>query len=100
MPFSLLQRLQKHPLLPFARIIAFLVGLAAFFPMVSFLAAITPEEARSNGMPLPAGWTAGVMNHGSYYSWWTISENPCLFGLSVAVLIASVLFIFSTFPRR
>gem|GEM_PF-5494288 len=64
--------------------------------MVSFLDAVTPEQANANNLPLPTGWTAGVMNHGSYYHWWTIQERPILFALSVFLLVSAMTFIYGS----
>jgi hypothetical protein len=63
------------------------------FSTVSFVDAITPEQANADNMPLPSGWTAGVMNHGSYYKWWTIQQRPILFGVSLFILVAALLFV-------
>ena len=74
-------------------VFAFIIALPAFFTTVSFTAALTPDEAIERGKPLPPGWTAGVMNHGEYYRWWTIREKPLLFGISLFALVAGVLFL-------
>jgi hypothetical protein len=87
---------QKHPVLSIAQVLAFLIALPAFFSTVSFFNAVTRSQARANNFPLPAGWTAGVMNHGSYYQWWTIHERPVLFGVSIFCLVASMLFIWGS----
>ena len=67
-----------------------LTTMAAFFCVVSFVVAVTPAEAASKGGPsMPLEWEAGVLNHGEYYEWYTISRHPVAFGLSVAALVAS-----------
>ncbi len=66
--------------------------MPCFYIVVNFTAAASPAEALAKyDKPLPAGWTAGVMNHGEYIRWWLIDERPLLFysalvGLSVSVL--------------
>jgi hypothetical protein len=63
---------------------------ASIIAVLSFLAAKTPEQAISAGHPpMPPTWEAGVLNHGSYYQWYTISAHPFLFALSVGSLIVS-----------
>ena len=74
-------------------ILLLLVGyMLAGISVISFMAAVTPEEARAKNLPLPSGWTAGVWNHGAYYHWWTIQEKPLLFGISVFYLLTCLLF--------
>ena len=59
--------------------LCFIPLLAAFFSIVSFMAAKTPAEVvASGGPPLPATWEVGVPNHGSYYEWYAISNHPGL----------------------
>ena len=88
---------RKHPWVSFGQILAGLAMFPAFISTVSFLAAVTPDQAAlKSEIPIPPGWTAGVMNHGRYYQWWTISERPILFGVSLAVVVVSLLFIWST----
>jgi hypothetical protein len=88
--------LRKHPVLSAFQAVAFLIALPAFFSTVSFMNAVTPAQALADGSPLPSGWSAGVMNHGSYYHWWTIQERPLLFAVSVSCVVASVLFIWGS----
>jgi hypothetical protein len=93
----MLKSFQKHPLLWVAQIIVFLISLPAFFSTVSFMDALTPEKAITEfNKPLPIGWSAGVMNHRDYYRWWTIQERPILFGVSVFVLAAGIIFIWGS----
>ena len=64
----MIELLRKHPLLCVAQVLAFLIGLPAFFSTVSLSVALTPEEAIAKfDIPLPSGWSAGVMNHGRRY---------------------------------
>jgi hypothetical protein len=80
----MLKSLREHPLLCVTQVLAFLIALPAFFSTMSFTSALTSEQAVAEyNKPLPSGWTAGVMNHGDYYRWWTIQERPILFGASV-----------------
>jgi hypothetical protein len=95
----MINTLQKHPVLLAALVISLLITQPAFFSTMSFIQAVTPEQARTDGKPLPSGWSAGVMNHGSYYQWWTIQENPLVFGISVLCLVTSVLFVWGTVLR-
>jgi hypothetical protein len=90
---SIIKSLRMRPALSIAQVLAFLIILPAFFSTESFVSAITPEQANAENMPLPSGWTAGVINHGSYYQWWTIQQRPFLFGLSLFFLVAGLLFI-------
>lgn len=45
---------------------------------------------------MPADWEAGVMNHGSYYQWFTVSDQPILFMLSVALFFGAWLLVIVT----
>ncbi len=38
---------------------------------------------------MPANWEAGVFSHGSYYQWFTIAEQPILFGFSILLFFAA-----------
>src|SRR5438552_15713692 len=91
---------RKRPFVSVAQVLAFLVALPAFFSTVSFTGALTPDQAVAKyEMALPSGWTAGVMNHGRYYRWWTIQEKPVLFAASVFCLAISMLFIWGSVVR-
>jgi hypothetical protein len=92
----MIDSLRRHPVLSAFQVIAFLIALPAFFSTVSFVAAVTPEQALADDHPLPAGWSAGVMNHGTYYHWWTIQERPFLFGVSAFLLVTGLLFIWGS----
>ncbi|MEQ8789693.1 MAG: hypothetical protein RIC55_25585 [Pirellulaceae bacterium] len=93
----MLESLRQHPILCAAQVLAFLIAFPAFFSTVSFSVALTPEQAIAKfDKPLPSGWTAGVMNHGKYYQWWTIRERPVLFALSAICLAGGVLFLWSS----
>jgi hypothetical protein len=93
----MLKSLREHPLLCVAQVLAFLIALPAFFSTMSFTSALTPEQVVAEfNKPLPSGWTAGVMNHGDYYRWWTIQERPILFGISVFFLVVGIIFIWGS----
>jgi hypothetical protein len=93
----MLKSLRKRPLLCLAQLLSFLMACPSFFSTISFTSAITPEQAIAEGNKrLPIGWTAGVMNHGNCYRWWTIQERPILFGTSVFVLAIAMLFIWGS----
>jgi hypothetical protein len=92
----MIDSLRKHPVLAAVQVIAFLIALPAFFSTVSFMDAVTPEQARADSLPMPSGWSAGVMNHGSYYQWWTIKDRPFLFGISAFCLVTSMMFVFGS----
>ncbi|HLX68376.1 MAG TPA: hypothetical protein VKV04_02005 [Verrucomicrobiae bacterium] len=93
----MLKSFRKHPRLCVAQVFAFLIALPAFFSTVSFSSALTPGQAIAEyNKPLPPGWTAGVMNHGGYYRWWTIQQRPVLFGASVIFLAVGMLFIYGS----
>ncbi len=86
-----LSSLRRRPVIVMVSIAAFIVMFLCFFSAMSFVNALSPEEALEKwNKPLPAGWTAGVMNHGEYYRWWRICERPVFFSVSLAGLIASV----------
>ena len=88
----MLKRLVVHIFKLLVVLLIFLGYMLAGFSAISFMAAVTPEEARAKNLPLPSGWTAGVWNHGAYYQWWTIQERPLLFGISVFYLLTCILF--------
>jgi len=88
---------RKRPFVSVAQVLAFLVALPAFFSTVSFTDALTPDQAIAKyEMPLPPGWTAGVMNHGRYYRWWTIQDRPVLFAASIFFFASPMLFIWGS----
>ncbi len=88
---------REHRKLKLAQLLVFLATMAAFVATANFMAAVTPDQALAEyKQPLPAGWTAGVWNHDHYFRWWTISERPILFGLSVLTLVIGVLFLWSS----
>ena len=54
----------------------------------AFLAAETPAEAARRGIAvMPHECEAAFLNHGGYTCWYTISDHPILFILSIAVII-------------
>jgi hypothetical protein len=93
---NIIESFKKHPMLAMVQIVAAITAFPAFYSTVSFLVTDTSETAMRKGYPLPKGWTAGVMNHGQYYKWWTISERPLLFALSITLLISALIILFST----
>jgi hypothetical protein len=94
---GMIKSLRMRPLLCAAQVLAFIIVLPAFFSTVSFTSALTPEQAITEcNKPLPSGWTAGVMNHGNYYRWWTIPERPILFGASLFLSVSGILFIWGS----
>ena len=93
-PSQLLKSVKKRPWLSLGQILAAVISFPAFFSTVSFLVAITPEEALARGgATMPTHWEAGVMNHGEYYQWYTIGNHPFFFALSLTALVCSILFI-------
>jgi hypothetical protein len=62
--------------------LAWLLFGASFVSVVSFLVAVPGGQAG-----VSPEWSAGVFNQGRYYQWWTIRDNPILFGTSCVVLI-------------
>ena len=56
---------------------------------LAFLATETPAEAARRGLArIPSECEAGFFNHGAYTCWYTISDHPLLFALSLAGLLA------------
>ena len=93
--------MRSRPLLAALQIAAAVAMFPAFFCVVSFTAATPATQAASEGRPLPAGWTAGVMNHGEYYQWWLIRDRPVIFALAVFLLVSCLAFLLlSTFVHR
>lgn len=89
---SLIKRIER--LLPLLFLMAVALFFVAVLSIISFLFAITPEEALKSGLtPIPAGWEAGVFSHGTYYRWLTIAKHPILFGLSVIGFFSAWVFI-------
>jgi hypothetical protein len=85
-----------HPVLAPVQVFVFFISMLAFLSTESFTSAVTPQQARAANRPLPPGWTAGVMNHGSYYNWWTIDQRPALYWLSRSCLWASNIFLYGS----
>lgn len=82
------------------QIVAVLVMFPAFFCMVSFMSAATPEQAAIEGESMPATWSAGVLTGRNYYEWYTIADAPVLFGISIALLVyCSVIFLWTALKR-
>jgi hypothetical protein len=93
----MVESIRRHPLLCAIQVCVLLVCVPAFMSAVSFVDAVTPQEAIAKySQPLPSGWTAGVINHGHYYQWWTIQERPLLFAFSAFCLVAGVLFLWGS----
>lgn len=94
-----LQMSQRYPskrsaiVLSGFQLVAAVVMFPAFFTVVSFLAATSASTAQTLGHPLPAGWTAGVMTHGSYYQWWLIEDRPMMFSLATVTFTACFAFL-------
>lgn len=98
---SILSSIRLHPLLAMFQIAASLAAFPAFFCVVYFLAAISPEQAAKSGRPLPPGWGAGVMNHGKYSHWWLIADRPVLFSFALVSLACCLTFLWwSVLSRR
>jgi hypothetical protein len=96
-PSRMVESIRKHRLLCAVQVFVLLICVPAFMSTVSFSDAVGPQEAVTKyRQPLPPGWTAGVMNHGQYYQWWTIREQPLLFALSASCLVGGVLFLWGS----
>lgn len=65
------------------RLIGVMAAMAIWFGSayvtMNFVTAETPEQAELRGERMPAGWSAGVWNHGRYLRWYRIQDNPWLF---------------------
>jgi hypothetical protein len=71
-------------------VLAVMSTFLGFFWVVNFCVADTPAEALAKrSISLPTGWEAGVMNHGEYFEWYTISAHPFAFAGAVLWLAAS-----------
>lgn len=61
--------------------------------LVFFVVAETPQEAALQGKSMPANWSAGVpWRGGGYTEWYTISDAPFLFALTLAMVISFLTF--------
>lgn len=79
------------------KIAAFIMIFPLFFVIMSFANAVTPEQAALKDGPLmPSTWEAGVMNHGEYYQWYTISKHPVFFGFCLSLFVGLYLFLITT----
>jgi hypothetical protein len=62
-----------------------------FFWVMNFFVADTPSEALAKWhRALPPGWEAGVMNHGEYFRWYTVSGHPLAFAGALLWLGGSI----------
>ena len=88
-------RKRLHPALAYLWLVLSQIGL---FLTWWWRDAVSPQGAVARyGKPLPAGWPAGVMNHGRY-EWWfgTTADYPIAYAVTsvamwVAVIIGAVL---------
>lgn len=88
MPKTILQTINRF--FPIILPIAIILFLIATLFLLGFFAVVTPEEALNRGYPpMPRNWEAGVFSHGSYYKWFTITEQPILFGFSILLFFAA-----------
>jgi len=89
---------RKYPLLGLSQVLAMLIAVPAFISTVSFLKAVSPQQAMHSmyGHPMPAEWSAGVWNHDHYYRWCFIAEHPALFWISVVLLVMAILFLWAS----
>ena len=97
---SIIESFRKHPILSCVQALAVVVWMSGFFITNNFIVAVTPAEAVADGKPLPPGWSAGVMNHGEYFRWWTIRDNPLLFGAGVAIFPTVVLVMYLIWKKK
>jgi hypothetical protein len=72
----------------------------AFFCFVSFTVAEPRSAILAGGGNIPDSWTAGVMNHGSYYKWWMPSDRPFFFAISCATLFVCLGYLFWSSTRE
>jgi hypothetical protein len=88
---SAVKSILAHPVAWALFALALVNALAALYSIVNFFEADTRAEAlRKYGMTLPPRWDAGVMNHGQYVQWYSISQHPFALGASVLWLAAAV----------
>jgi len=81
---------RQRPLRSALQVLAGVLHLAAGISLINFAVAYTPDEAKLVGHTFPPDWSAGVMNHGTFYRWYTVNDAPVLFGFSVIVLILAI----------
>jgi hypothetical protein len=87
---EVLRSVRSHPVVWLLLAVAVLSTFVGFFWVMNFLVADTPAEALAKwSISLPPNWEAGVMNHGKYFEWYTISAHPFAFVGAVFWLAAS-----------
>ncbi len=63
--------------------------ISGVLSVLAFLATETPAEAaRRTIAKMPSQCEAGFFNHGTYTCWYTISDHPFFFGLSLFAVLA------------
>lgn len=79
---------------PLIFVLLCILWFASCQSVISFTVAMTPEQVLEKGYPpLPENWSAGVYNHGSYYRWFSIDDQPILFLLSLFFVLSPFLFV-------
>src|SRR5712692_3547581 len=63
--------------------------ISGVLSILAFLATETPAEAaRRTIAKMPSQCEAGFFNHGTYTCWYTISDHPFFFALSLFAVLA------------
>lgn len=84
----------KFPLIYAVELLLWAPLLAAFYGMVSFVAAKPIPRLDLQGKALPAHWEAAVPNHGKYLQGYLVSNHPVAFSLVVAVLLCTMFLLY------
>ena len=88
----LIDSFKENPKMAIWALVMCFLFIPAGFSVISFVVAETPEQVNTEAgrIVMDPDWSAGVMNHGEYYEWWTISDRPVLFLASVLILILAM----------
>lgn len=73
----------KFPLVYLLEVALMPLLMAAFFGVVSFLAAEPVAQLDLGGKSLPAHWDAAYFNHGEYLRGFIITQHPAAFAMAV-----------------
>lgn len=89
-PLAIMLKELKFPLLYALELLLWAPLLAAFYGVVSFVAAKPIDSLNLQGLALPAHWEAAVPNHGKYLQGYLVANHPLAFSVVVAVLLCCI----------